>query len=155
MKPPAAASGGRSAYDLILPLPIEGQAFNGDPKAADSSPKGRAKTTPQALRASSPHKGSRGILRQHRASLVQREVSAKLTEGLFYHTFSLPRNKPDRSRGVSHFGGYIRRFWACRPWLASASLRPPYPKSSKYFTPKCAKQFFRSGFLLRRGIDRR
>ena len=39
MKPPAAASGGRSAYDLILPLPIEGQAFNGDP-VSTALPKG-------------------------------------------------------------------------------------------------------------------
>ena len=41
----------------------------------------------------------------------------------------------------------------CR--LTSVSLRPLHPKSSEQFTPKCAKQFFRSGFSARRGIDRR
>ena len=41
MKPPAAASGGRSAYDLILPLPIEGQAFNGGPVSPPPFTQGR------------------------------------------------------------------------------------------------------------------
>ena len=39
----ADASVGTSTDDLVLPFPIEGQAFNGGPKAADSSPRGRAK----------------------------------------------------------------------------------------------------------------
>ena len=54
-----------------------------------------------------------------------------------------------------HFGGSVWLFWTCRPCLAPARLRPPHPKSRKHFSPKCAKQFCRSGFLSRREIGRR
>ena len=62
---------------------------------------------------------------------------------------------PTGVEDAPHFGGSVGLFWTCRPCLAPARLRPPHPKSRKHFSPKCAKQFCRSGFLSRREIGRR